>query len=361
MRTLILLSTLVVFIICTVRGLAGQEAAEITLTPSRLFTAEPFSRVRGVEELPDGRVLLVDQREEALYRIDFEAGTREMLGHRGRGPGEYKNPTGLHPFRGDSALMVDIVNGRFVVVSPEGELARTEPLFGPGVSLPEGADRYGNRYWDRVTGVRLAKREDPSADQAPIVRYEYASGQIDTLAFLTIPGPPNPNAFPAWDDWAVGPDGRVAIVRNQDEYRLDWVERDGTVRRGPPVEDFRPLRVSDDDERALRESRGGGYGGVARQGDEPVRRPPPIDVPDHFPPGKLRRLWVTYDRLAIVERHQHLSEERPLFDVFDADGSRTGSFRLPAGRELVGTGPSGLYAVREDELGFLWLELYEFP
>ena len=91
------------------------------------------------------------------------------------------------------------------------------------------------------------------------------------------------------------------------------------------------------------------------------RRPPPVEIPDRFPPAKQEGEWVTYDGRAVVERHQHLTEGRPLLDVFDAQGRRVASFRLPEGRSVVGTGPSGLYAVREDELGFLWLELYALP
>lgn len=338
--------------------LAGQDATVRTLTPVRSFSAEGFSRVRGVQELPDGRVLVADQREAALYSVDFDRQERTLLGRRGEGPGEYQAPTGLYPFRGDSVLMVDLQNGRFAIVSPDGSIGRTEPLFGRGISIPEGSDRRGNRYWDQTTAVRMEKRTDPSADQAPVVRYDAVRQDLDTLAYLTIPGPSNPNAFPAWDDWAVGPEGWVAIVRNQDEYRLDWVEPDGTVRKGSPVEGFHPLRVSDADQRAFQESGGGTPRGSVRIGTGPARKPSPIDVPDRFPPAKLGRIWVTFDGRAIVERHVHLEDEEPLFDLFDATGVRTGSFRLPEGREIVGTGPSGIFAVREDPLGLLWLEQY---
>jgi hypothetical protein len=340
---------------------AGQDQPVPVLTPFRVFSGEAFSRVRGIQELPDGRVLVADQREEALYRVDFHNQERTMLGRRGEGPQEYRAPTGLHPFRADSVLMVDLQNGRFAIVSADGVIGRTEPLFGENITIPEASDRGGKRYWDRVTWVRTEKRENPAADQAPIVRYDPDLEEMDTLAYLTIPGPPNPDAFPAWDDWAAGPDGRVAIVRNQDEYRLDWLEPDGTLRRGTPVSEFRPLRVTGADEQAVEEGRGGVPRGSARMGSEPTRRPPPIAIPREFPPAKLGRIWVTFDGRAIVERHQHLSEHRPLFDLFDGRGRRVASFRLPEGREIVGTGPSGIFAVREDEVGLLWLEQYSLP
>lgn len=343
-------------------GAEAQEPPARTLEASKSFTAEPFSRVRGVEELPDGRVLVADQTEEALYRIDFETGERVKLGRNGEGPGEYQAPTSLHPFRGDSVLMVDIGNGRFAVVGPGGEIGRTEPLFGEGVSIPEWTDRHGNRYWDRVSGVRIARRRDPAAsNQAPVVRLDYATGRIDTLAHLTLAGPPDAITFPAWDAWSVGPDGHMAIVRNQDDYRVDWVAPGGSVRRGPPVEGFRRLRVTDDDVEALRERPGGGGGGGFVAGGGEARRPPPPDVPDRFPPARPRGVWATYDGRLLVERHQHLDETRPLFDVFDRPGRRVARWRLPEGRVGVGVGPSGLYAIHIDEVGFHWLELYPLP
>jgi len=348
-------------LLLTASPASGQDDRPPVLTPSRVFTGEGFSRVRGVQELPDGRVLVADQNEEALYRIDFDQQTRVMLGSRGQGPGEYQGPTGLHPFKGDSLLMVDIQNGRFAIVSPEGVIGRTEPLFSSNTSIPEASDRNGNRYWDGVVSTRREKRNNPGADQAGIVRYDPETDQVDTLAHLTIPGPPNPNAFPAWDDWAVGPNGRVAIVRNQDEYRVDWVEADGTLKQGTPPGDFRPLRVNNADQRALEEETAVVRRGSVRMGSEPAQRPPPPDVPRQFPPAKLGKIWVTFDGHAVVERHQHLDEKTPLFDLFDGDGMLVQSFRLPENREIVGTGPSGIFAVQEDELGLLWLELYTLP
>ncbi|MCH8146185.1 MAG: hypothetical protein IIA55_15855 [Gemmatimonadetes bacterium] len=49
---------------------------------------------------------------------------------------------------------------------------------------------------------------------------------------------------------------------------------------------------------------------------------------------------------------------RPLFDVFDATGTRVRQVRLPEGRDVVGFGRGTLYATREDDDGLLWLELY---
>jgi hypothetical protein len=338
---------------------AASQQNERTLQRSAALETEPFSRIRGIQEMADGRLLIADQIESAVYVVDLRAGTRIQVGNEGSGPQEYRQPTGILPFRGDSALLMDLPNGRIGVMSADGRIARTEPLFRPNVSIPTGADRQGNLYWDHVSAVRLEKRENPSADQAAVARFSQATGEIDTLAFLTIPGGVNPSAFPDWDEWAVSLDGRIAIVRNQAEYRLDWIDADGRVTRGPPVA-FDPIRVTDRDREILRSRPGGGRASGVSMGRGGAQ-PPMLDVPDQFPPARQQGLWLAPDGTAFVERQRPLSDRRPLLDVFDASGQRTASVRLPEGRRVIGVGPSGIYAVRVDDDDLLWLERYDRP
>jgi hypothetical protein len=307
----------------------------------------------------DGKVLVADQTESAVYLVDLAAGTRTKVGNEGAGPQEYRQPTGLHPFRGDSALLMDLPNSRIAVLDASGRIARTEPLFRPGMSIPTGADSRGNLYWDHISGVRLAKREDPSADQAPVARLSQATNKIDTLAYLTIPGGVNPSAFPDWDVWAVSLDGRIAIARNQLEYRLDWIETDGRRTSGPAIP-FEPIRVTDRDKETLRARPGGGRAaGVAMGRGQQASQPPLLDVPEYFPAVKQRGVWIAPDGRAFVERQLSLNDARPQLDVFDAMGRRIAVVRLPEGRRIIGMGRSGLYAVRIDGDDLLWLERYD--
>ncbi len=117
----------------------GQTPPEVLLHPARAFTGEPFSRIRGVVELGPGEVLVADQIEQALYRVDFGHQVRTLLAGRGEGPEEYATPVGIYPFRGDSALLVDLGNGRLSVLAPEGVIKRTEPLFTARTTIPKGA------------------------------------------------------------------------------------------------------------------------------------------------------------------------------------------------------------------------------
>jgi hypothetical protein len=338
------------------RAQAQAVQAVVDVAPAATV-AEPFTRIRGVAELPGGRLLVADQREGAVYLIGAD-GARRVLGRTGSGPGEYRDPVGLLPWSGDSVLINDLQNGRFVVVSPAGELGRVfVQVSGPDMVIPRGADEAGSLYFDRVIDVRLRKRDGERIDQAPLVRKPPA-GVLDTIAQLTIPGPGNPNAFPAWDAWAAGRDGRIAIVRNQDAYRVDWVLPDGSAVRGVVVDE--PALAVTDDDRTAWQSANGGRGmrsSVSFGGSRPTA-PPAVEFPDRFPPAKA--IHVSEDGRALVVRHQPLAETRPLIDVFDASGRRTARLRLPAGREVVAVGRS-LYAFRTDDDGFQWLERYELP
>jgi hypothetical protein len=345
----------VVIIAVGVGPVAGQTIED--LRPAATV-AEPFTRIRGVAELPGGRLLVADQTEGAVYLIEA-AGTRRRVGGTGSGPGEYRDPVGLLPWSGDSVLINDLQNGRFVVVSAEGVLGRVfAQVEGPDMTIPRAADAAGGLYFDRVIDIRLRKRAGERIDLAPVVR-KPPSGALDTVARLTIPGPGNPNAFPAWDAWSVGRDGRIAVVRNQEEYRVDWVLPDGRTVRGAAVGD--PAIPVAEADRTAWQSANGGRGmrsTVSSGGSGAPARPPAVEFPDRFPPA--RAIHVADDGRALVVRYQPLAETRPLIDVFDAAGRRSARLRLPDGRQVAAVGRA-LWAFRTDDDGFQWLERYELP
>jgi hypothetical protein len=347
----------------TVAGEANAQSV-IDLKPDAML-GEPFSRIRGIRELSDGRVLVVDQIEKGLFLADFAADRRTMLGHNGPGPEEYDAPTGILALAGDTSLMIDLgTNVRLATVVPDGRIISTRPIFAsPGMSIPKQADAQGRLYWDLTTDVRLKKREDPSADQSGIVRLG-RNGDLDTLAHITIPGGVNPNAFPDWDGWAAARDGRIAIVRNTGGYRLDWVDADGTPHLGDEVK-VEEVRVTAADRAVFEKppSEGGsgtGATGGVRMGRAggPPPRPPRSALPDRLPPARYSGVRVAPDGRVWVERLQHLTEDRSLLDVFDGAGRRVGQYRLPPGREVVGFGARTLYAIHTDEDGLQWLERY---
>lgn len=333
---------------------AQNPPREVLLEPQASFDAAAFSGIRGVHELTDGTLLVSDQRERALYRVDFEAGTRTQVGRNGAGPHEYETPISLNPFRGDSILLHDLTNGRLAVLDPEtGEVVRFEPLSRPGLGFTQESDGLGHLFADNVSGVRIAKRTDPSADRAYVLRYDLDTDRMDTVAVLAVPGPPNAGPVPAWDEWEVGADGWVSVVRNTGDYRLDRYGPTGQVLRGPVVPDP-PIELNRADRDSLSSSR---QAGAAMAGRSRPRRPD-LHLPDHFPPARYGGVWALPDGRTLVDRYQHLSEPGRLLDVFDGSGRRVARWRLPAGRELVGASDRWLYAIRRNEYDLQWLERF---
>ncbi|MGD8279397.1 MAG: hypothetical protein PVH00_15270 [Gemmatimonadota bacterium] len=338
---------------------AGAQDASVLRPAASLETAS-FTRIRGLHELRDGRLLVSDQRENALWIVDLAVGAREKVGREGAGPDEYRNPIALWPFRGDSAILEDLGNGRLSFYGPDLRMGRTVPMFSVGGGLPDAADTLGRFYRDNGTSVRTARARDPAAsDRAVIIRVrESAPGSVDTIDEVRIAGPPNPRVWYPWDAWAVGLDGRVFIVRNQDEYRVEWHLPDGRKVTGATLDDEQ-APVTDEDRRLYSEAHPLGTGGAVSMGERRPARRPETDFPDRFPFTDPRNVWVDREGSGWVGRHEHQRERRPLFDVFDGAGRRVARVRLPEGRQVVGFGRGSLYAVRIDEVDLQWLERYD--
>jgi len=82
----------------TLVPVAGQEAGIQTLTPTRTFSSEGFSRIRGVQELSDGRILVADQVEAARIALTSPGRIGPCSGAGGKAPGNIGHRSGSIPF-----------------------------------------------------------------------------------------------------------------------------------------------------------------------------------------------------------------------------------------------------------------------
>ncbi|HWA40428.1 MAG TPA: 6-bladed beta-propeller, partial [Gemmatimonadales bacterium] len=233
-------------------ALLQAPVRQITLTTPDRVLSESFSQVRGIRELGNGKVIIVDRLDRGLLAADLGTGEVTRIGKSGRGPGEYTLIAGLVPMAGDSTLAYDEGNGRFVLITPDLRIGRTFTLVLPGLGLPVGArgvDREG-RYYLRIPAWMF--QNNFRRDTLPIVRFDLARDRVDTLAYAKgstarpavehrVMGVPYV-IFAAEDGWAVAPDGRVAVVRSGD-YHVEWYAPGRPVVRGPPVP-FAPRRVT---------------------------------------------------------------------------------------------------------------------
>lgn len=371
-----LLSALLIFT-APLQGALGQESGELALD---LRFPDAFGRVGPLRELSDGRVMVADPLGRVLTVIDLTTGTGETLGRTGAGPQEYAQPDAVYALNGDTTLLVDLGNARLTVVAPDGTFLRTIPMSQRTtsgalvVTLPRGVDQAGRLYFRAEVQPR-----GMSPDSTALLRFDPATRALDTLTQLKVPelGPPplpgggglRGKAIEPVDDWAVGPDGRVAVVR-AGNYSVAWISPGGRTLAGPP-NDFDPVRVGRaEQEEWLEENtvsqltmRSDETGTVRMYRAETDMIPSTINAyqwPSSLPAARPGRAQVSPWGEVWVERFVSAGEG-PLIDRFDENGRKLGELRLPPGRRVGGFGHGAVFLVSTDEFGLQWIERYRFP
>lgn len=336
---------------------------------------------------------------------------------------------GLIPYAGDSTLFIDPGSLSMLVIAPSGEVARVmavprpndapfmvggpfgTPGFDPaGRIVYRGFARPAFRGGPPQPGQPMQVPELP--DSAPILRVALATRTLDTIAHFKVPRPSasvrqderggmqvtmRQHPLPVVDDWALLPDGTLAIVRGAD-YRVEYVAPDGARTGGAKIP-FEWQRLSDDDKARVVDSAkkamdaarasagtqtvtvGGPAGGAAPagggqvmmfrfeggpqgpgaggppRGGAPTSMPmptiemvPPSELPDYrpaFQAGAVKadpqgNLWV---------RTTRASTAGPIYDVIGRDGTLRERVQLPANRVLAGFGAGVAYLGVRDESG----------
>jgi hypothetical protein len=354
-----------------------------TLAKPDVEYAHPFTSIASIRELSDGRVLVADTRDQAVTLIDLRSQHAVSVGRRGQGPGEYLYPSLLLAYGGDSSIVVDPPNARVLVVRSNGgtgDAFRVElnaPNGDRGVQIAlvrsvRGSDASGRLYMQEAHVPR------GGTDSAAIMRYDRTTGRIDTIAYVRLPATtiasyrtptggslavPLVAPFPVRDEWAVAPNGRVAVFRGSD-YHVDIYGPDRTKISGPPTR-FARIPITDAEkqqyrERAARETpvftspNGGG-------GDGALAAVEPTTWPQFEPPFAEHAVWARSNGEFWVARARAVGDVVETYDVFDGSGQRTGTAALPAKVRLVGFGRGAVYAVRVDDDDFQYLQRYRLP
>lgn len=404
-------------------GIAAQDVPTTTLGEALVEFPEPFTQLMGVRELSDGRVVVADPRERALRVLDFGAGSSRQVGREGAGPGEWRLPMAVFGLPGDSTVVFDVGNMRYLVLTPEPAPAYDFSLVGagqPGAAgrgpggaaagrpmpsgqqgrppgAPQGAargqvaaartqaaaagggmlrgadgiDRRGMLY-STSSPLRIGPDGPEVADSVAVLRMSRDGTRTDTIASIHRPGAQASGSttsggtqvrlvigagtpFDPRDEWAVAPDGRVAVVRHS-PYRVEWVAPAGTVTRGP-VQPYTPIRITNADREAAAEARAraGGLRVMAGPGGTQVTMgagamPEASDVawPETKPPFTAGAARVAPNGHLWVLRTRAASDQVPRYDVFDGAGRLVHRVALPRETRLLGFGESTVYVVRRD-------------
>lgn len=401
----------------TLSLVAAPAILSAQTVPTKTFSrpvaefAEPYTSLRGVRELADGRVVVTDNRDKVVQLVDFRTGRATKVGREGSGPNEYQMPASALPLPGDSTLIVDPLNSRFLLLGPGGTpagtwtptgaddarpAARPAPAGAPGraggpVIAMGGAmqllstravDAQG-RIYHTGAPVENTPQGPKAADSIPILRVNRRIMAADTVAFLRVPkGNTNVNAsggnvsvrigggpFAAEDGWTVLPDGRVVVVRHAD-YHVEVYPASGRGApvRGAPVAGT-PIRVGDAEKQAWRDERAAnapvaiartvtaGPGGTTTRNEAvPMTAPEPDSWPATMPLFVGQQVYATPTGEIWVGRSRAASDKSPRYDVFDATGRRTGQVVFPPRTRVVGFGKGAVYTARADEDDLQYLQ-----
>jgi hypothetical protein len=369
--------------LCVSASLGAQaRAGNTVLSRPSAESADGFTMVGGIRELSNGKVLVSDPMERSVQLVDLAAGTAIKVGREGQGPGEYAFPGDLLPLPGDTTLLVDRMNRRFLIILPNGKTGESIAYpgdLGLGVD-PRFVDAAGRIYFQGSAlppGGRL-EGSVTLPDSVPLFRWDRRS-RMDTVAFLKLPSMTlnpsgngasvgrvmimRPQPFTPEDAWAVARDGRLAIARVAD-FHIDWFSPAKQKTSGP-VNRFERLRVNEADKeaqrRAMRNPRvfvSAGPGGS--RGASP---PPPVDMPEpeypeFKPPFPGRSAWIAPDGNLWLLRSRLGGDPVPTLDVFDGRGTLIGKVTIPKDRRIVGFGAHSVYMARTDSDDIQWLERY---
>lgn len=354
--------------------LPAQSVSRVSLGRAEAQLNDPFDNVTAVRELSDGRVIVADRFAKTVTLADFRAGTATAIGREGQGPGEYAFPAGLVALPGDTTLLVDPGQRRFLVLGPGAK--PTGLLSFPGNMMGllrvRGSDRQGRIY---MQGNELGGLQPGATlpDSVAVLRWDRSRDRIDTLGKIKVPsiqsatsGSANARSFvmrvqpfSPQDDWSVSGDGQVAVVRVGD-YHVEWWKPAGQRVSGPAVA-YQKVAVSQADKDRFKAASGNPRGGfrmtVEGSGGRAGGAPPPApslsepDWPQFKPAFRDGTSQVAPDGSLWVQRYG--AADAPLvYDVFDASGRLARQVAMPKGARLVGFGARGIYVATttEDEL-----------
>jgi hypothetical protein len=366
----------------------GSSQAPITRTlgkPQAEF-AEPFTEIGAIRELRDGRLIVVDARELTVKLVDLRSGNASPIGRTGDGPGEYRWPGKLFALSDDKTLLQDNTGGRLTIIGPDG---KPGDVFDPNRSEGDSIRMRAFRFHVRASDARgmLYGEAQPIrvgangalelADNTAIERLNVTTLHRDTVALRPVRKDanarlyngmvmtqPRMQAFPAWDQWSVAPDGRVAFVYS-DPYHVNFVGANRQVVENPPIP-YDRIRVDDalkkqwkeDLERprmAMMYSRGGG----SSMQMMPGMYSEPKEWPEYLPPYHGSPVFASNGLLWIPRGTA--AGKLPLYDVIDGKGKLVERVELPARTKLVGFGSNSVYVVRLDEDDLQYLQRHPLP
>jgi hypothetical protein len=396
-------SSVLIFSLAATATSAGAQAPipVRTIGPILATSTENVGQAVTVRATSDGHVIVGAGARQRVYAFDSTLKTFTIVVDSGSGTGQIPiRTTGLIPYLADSTLLPDFGAQALHVLDATGKQVRSmapphsqDLLF---LGIPAAFGRPGLDAKGRIVyrtqlppnlrptptpgGGQEVKMAPINADSAPIVRGDFDTRRVDTVAWMRTPsqgrmgmemkenpsgGPPSitmhmlMNPFNMADEWAMLTDGTVAIVRVHD-YHVDWVDPDGSKRSSAKMPiDWR--RYGDAERQARVDS-------VRKLADEQIKRQmsqltaggpqikfdlaivPDSEFPEFYPPITPGSVLADLENhLWILPTTSTNAANGFTYDVVDRNGAVVERVQLPKGHVVVGFGPKNvIYLTKAD-------------
>ena len=346
-----------------------------------------FGSVAGATVLRDGRIAVLDGQSALVRLYSAEGEHVEDRGGMGEGPGEFRSPWYIFPYRGDSILVSESGARSLTILDDRGRFGRrivpeiatewrgrleTDPAvttpssccrpWGPLstgaflVSYPEMIPTLGS---GTVTGsVWVAVTPDSGGAARLVGTFEGRRYRLGVLEY------PARLQFSPWFNMAVGPDGFFATEGSS--YSIGEYDTNGRLRRIMRLaREPRPVtgEVKAAYEAGLRErimERGQLDGGrtVEEFLEELLAGPYPSHLPTFFPlvVDAGGNIWAGHRPFGADANGR--ASDRNEFIVFRADGRHLGAVQLPANVRVLQIGADFVLGGFTDDLGVEYVHLY---
>jgi len=372
-----------------------------TIGPILATSTENVGQAVTIRATSDGHVIVGAGARQKVYAFDSTLKSFTIVVDSGAGTGQIPiRTTGVIPYLADSTLLPDFSANALLVLDATGKQIRSmappraQDLMFLGIPAAfgrPGFDQKGRLIYRTQAPPNVRPTPTPSGDQkvdmipvnpdsSPIVRGDFDTRRIDTVAWLKTPsqgrmamdikqnpagGPPSLtmrmqiNPFPMSDEWSLLSDGTVAIVRAHD-YHIDWIDPDGSRRASPkmPIEwrrytdDERRQRVDSmrkvADEQIKRQLSAAGAGGLQIKMD--VGIVPDSEFPTFWPPIQPGTVLADLEgHLWILPTTSTNVVNGLTYDVVNRNGEVIERVQLPKDHVLVGFGPRNVvYLTKAD-------------
>lgn len=347
-----------------------QQVPVVRLDRPTAAPRETFTKVTGLVELPDGRLLVADEEERRIVLLDPRNSATTPVSRTGSGPREFRSIANLFPRPDGGAWLVDFAQKRLLPIRPDG---KAEDVIAIPPSLLLAAVDGGGRIYADIFGKFV---NGTTSDSMTVVRWTPPSARYDTLMMrnanwstrITRGGQPRPVLAP-FDAHVVLSSGDV-VTFEAATYRVTrW--RDGKRVVSNDVA-WKPVPVTDAEKEAYLSEEAGQKttslsGGPSKKGGGASSGPPPgwKDAGKIWPTNKPAfvddDVHVSSDGRIWVRLYTSHRERAGHYDVLDENGRLVGKVTTAPGTTVAGFGKGVVYLSEKNDDDELLIRRYALP